>query len=85
MELHGTPWNSMDLHGIPWNSMEFYGIPWNSMEFYGVILHGLRLMSKSFCSIKKSFPRSGQFVPQNIQTSSKLISREPFCLMKIPL
>ena len=28
MELHGTPWNSMDLHRIPWNSMEFYGIPW---------------------------------------------------------
>ena len=34
MELHGTPWDSMDLHGIPWNSMEFHGIPWNSMGLF---------------------------------------------------
>ena len=36
MELHGTPWSSMEG---PWNSMEFHGVsmddPWNSLEFHG--------------------------------------------------
>ena len=52
MELHGTPWNSIN---IPWNSMEFHGHskefhgtsmefhgpPWNSIEFYGILWNSM--------------------------------------------
>ena len=52
MELHGSPWSSIEFHGIPWSSMGFpwmihYGGPMEfyggSMEFHGdsMELHGL--------------------------------------------
>ena len=51
MELHGTPWNSIN---IPWNSMELHGhsteFHETSMEFHGgsMELHGIPWTSMEF-------------------------------------